>query len=109
MINKYVLLAILAASVVTWVPRVLPFVLTKGKSLPPLALKFLRFLPLSIIFALTLSSIVDEKVGHVPGILPVEMLALVPTFLVVLKTKNILLAVVVGVVVTAGLRFLAIF
>ncbi len=98
---------ILAAMVVTWVPRILPFVLTKGKSLPPLALRFLRFLPLSIIFALTLSSVVDERVGHFPRFLPIETIALLPTFFVVLKTKNILLAVIVGVVVTASLRFLS--
>lgn len=104
--NRYIFLAILVALVVTWVPRVLPFALTKGKFLPPLALKFLRFLPLSIIFALTLSSIVDERVGSIPRILPVETLALVPTFAVVLKTKNILLAVIVGVIVTAILRLL---
>lgn len=107
MIDQYVFLAILIALVVTWVPRVLPFVLTKGKSLPPLVLKFLRFLPLSIIFALTLSSVVDEQVGNFPKFLPIETLALLPTFFVVLKTKNILLAVVVGVAVTAGLRFLS--
>ncbi|WP_375139317.1 AzlD domain-containing protein [Streptococcus zhangguiae] len=98
---------ILAAMVVTWVPRILPFVLTKGKSLPPLTLHFLRFLPLSIIFALTLSSVVDERVGHFPRFLPIETIALLPTFFVVLKTKNILLAVIVGVVVTASLRFLS--
>ncbi|MBF0779146.1 AzlD domain-containing protein [Streptococcus cuniculi] len=107
MIDRYVFLAILVALVVTWVPRVLPFVLSKGKSLPPLALRFLRFLPISIIFALTLSSVVDEQVGSFPRFLPIETLALLPTFLVVLKTKNILLAVAVGVAVTAGFRFLS--
>ncbi|MBF0788062.1 MULTISPECIES: AzlD domain-containing protein [unclassified Streptococcus] len=109
MINRYILVAILMALVVTWVPRVLPFVLIKGKTLSPVALKFLRFLPISIIFSLTLSSIIDEKVGSIPSILPVETMALVVTFLVILKTKNILLAVGVGVAVTAGLRFLAVF
>lgn len=108
MVDRFIFLAILTALAVTWVPRVFPFVLTKGRSLPPLVLKFLRFLPISIIFALTLSSIVDEKVGRIPGILPVETLALLPTFFVIVKTKNILLAVGVGVAVTAGLRFLAI-
>ncbi|MER0122733.1 AzlD domain-containing protein [Streptococcus sp. ZJ93] len=107
MVSKEILWIILAAMVVTWIPRILPFVLTKGKSLPPLALKFLRFLPISIIFALTLSSVVDEQVGSLPRFLPIETLALLPTFFVVLKTKNISLAVVVGVAITAGLRFLS--
>ncbi|HEM4292348.1 TPA: AzlD domain-containing protein [Streptococcus suis] len=106
MIKTSVLLIILAAALVTWLPRVLPFVLTQNKSLPPKLVKFLSFLPITIIFALTLSSIMDEKVGSLPSLLPVESLALIPTFLVVLRTKNILLAVVVGVLTTAALRLI---
>ncbi|HEL2730421.1 TPA: AzlD domain-containing protein [Streptococcus suis] len=106
MIKTSILLIILASALVTWVPRVLPFVLTQNKSLPPRMVKFLSFLPITIIFALTLSSIMDEKVGSLPSFLPVESLAILPTFFVVLKTKNILLAVLVGVVTTALLRFI---
>ncbi|HEL1597070.1 TPA: AzlD domain-containing protein [Streptococcus suis] len=106
MIKTSILLIILATALVTWLPRVLPFVLTQNKSLPPKLVKFLSFLPITIIFALTLSSIMDEKVGSLPSLLPVESLALIPTFLVVLRTKNILLAVVVGVLTTAALRLL---
>ncbi|HFI0420848.1 TPA: AzlD domain-containing protein [Streptococcus suis] len=106
MIKTNILLIILAAALVTWVPRVLPFVLTQNKSLPPRMVKFLSFLPITIIFALTLSSIMDEEVGSLPSLLPVESLALIPTFLVVLRTKNILFAVVVGVMTTAALRLI---
>ncbi|HEP1788407.1 TPA: AzlD domain-containing protein [Streptococcus suis] len=106
MIKTSVLLIILVAALVTWLPRVLPFVLTQNKSLPPKLVKFLSFLPITIIFALTLSSIMDEEVGSLPNLLPVESLALLPTFLVVLRTKNILFAVVVGVLTTAALRLL---
>ncbi|MEG3309589.1 AzlD domain-containing protein [Streptococcus suis] len=106
MIKTSILLIILASALVTWLPRVLPFVLTQNKSLPPRMVKFLSFLPITIIFALTLSSIMDEEVGSLPSLLPVESLALIPTFLVVLRTKNILLAVVVGVLTTAALRLI---
>ncbi|HEP1794790.1 TPA: AzlD domain-containing protein [Streptococcus suis] len=106
MIKTSILLIILASALVTWLPRVLPFVLTQNKSLPPRMVKFLSFLPITIIFALTLSSIMDEEVGSLPSLLPVESLALLPTFFVVLKTKNILLAVLVGVLTTAALRLL---
>ncbi|HEM2770090.1 AzlD domain-containing protein [Streptococcus suis] len=106
MIKTSILLIILASALVTWLPRVLPFVLTQNKSLPPKLVKFLSFLPITIIFALTLSSIMDEEVGSLPSLLPVESLALIPTFLVVLRTKNILLAVLVGVLTTAALRLI---
>lgn len=106
MIKTSILLIILAAALMTWLPRVLPFVLTQNKSLPPRMVKFLSFLPMTIIFALTLSSIMDEEAGTLSSLLPVESLGLIPTFLVVLRTKNILLAVVVGVLTTAALRLI---
>lgn len=106
MVKTNILLIILAAALVTWLPRVLPFVLTQHKSLPPKLVKLLSFLPITIIFALSLSSIMDEKVGSLPSFLLVESLAILPTFFVVLKTKNILLAVLVGVVTTAALRLI---
>ena len=106
MVKTNILLIILVAALVTWLPRVLPFVLTQHKSLPPKLVKLLSFLPITIIFALTLSSIMDEKVGSLPSFLLVESLAILPTFFVVLKTKNILLAVLVGVVTTAALRLI---
>ena len=106
MVKTNILLIILVAALVTWVPRVLPFVLTQHKSLPPKLVKLLSFLPITIIFALTLSSIMDEKIGSLPSFLLVESLAILPTFFVVLKTKNILLAVLVGVVTTAALRLI---
>ncbi|MGT2926423.1 AzlD domain-containing protein [Streptococcus cuniculipharyngis] len=105
MISSSVVSIILVAAGVTWLPRVLPFLLTQGKSLPTGVIKFLRFLPLTIIFALTLSSLVDEKIGRLPSFLLVESLAVVPTFWIVVKSKNILLAVLVGILSTAILRF----
>lgn len=105
MISSSVVSIILVAAGVTWLPRVLPFLLTRGKSLPTGVIKFLRFLPLTIIFALTLSSLVDEKIGRLPSFLLVESLAVVPTFWIVVKSKNILLAVLVGILSTAILRF----
>ncbi|MGT2712045.1 AzlD domain-containing protein [Streptococcus oriscaviae] len=104
MVSNEVLIVILLAMLVTWIPRILPFILTQNRELPPVLVRFLSFLPVTIIFALTLSSIMDEQVGRLPVFLPVESLAVLPTFWVVAKTKNILLAVMVGVVTTALLR-----
>lgn len=102
--NDTILLVILLSAVVTWIPRILPFVITRNKMLPPKLTSFLRFLPLTIMSALLLSSIMDEEVGRLPIVLPVESLAVIPTFLVVWKTKNLVLAVLVGVLSTAILR-----
>ena len=63
MISKYILLVILLSALVTWIPRVLPFILVKYKGLPLMVERFLKYLPVSIIFALILSSVTNAKTG----------------------------------------------
>ena len=65
-VNEFILIAILLGFVVSWVPRVLPFVLVKYKGLPDIVVRFLHYLPVSILFALILSSLTTEKIGHLP-------------------------------------------
>ena len=94
MISKYILLAILLSALVTWIPRVLPFILVKYKGLPPMAERFLKYLPVSIIFAL-------------PSFKWLDLIAVFPTSYVAFKYKNLIATVVFGVVLVALLRYLA--
>ena len=64
MVSKYILMAIIFSGLVTWIPRMIPFILAKYKGLPAIVERFLKFLPVSIIFALILSSVVTGKVGR---------------------------------------------
>lgn len=105
-VSSYVLVAILLGFVVSWVPRVAPFILVKYKGLPEIVIRFLKYLPLSILFALTFSSLFDLKIGHLPQVKGLEVLASLPTFYVALKSKNLLYAVITGIVSMAILRLI---
>ncbi|WP_314828799.1 AzlD domain-containing protein [Streptococcus cristatus] len=107
MISKYILLAILLSALVTWIPRVLPFILVKYKGLPPMVERFLKFLPVSIIFALILSSVTSAQSGHLPNFKWLDLMAVFPTSYVAFKYKNLIATVVFGVVLVALLRYLA--
>ena len=102
-VNNFILIAILLGFVVSWVPRVLPFVLVKYKGLPDIVVRFLHYLPVSILFALILSSLTTE-IGHLPQFKWMEILATVPTVIVAFKSKNLLYAVIVGIVSMALIR-----
>ena len=107
--NLWLALELLVVSVVmwyvvSWVPRVLPFVLVKYKGLPDIVVRFLHYLPVSILFALILSSLTTEKIGHLPQFKWMEILATVPTVIVAFKSKNLLYAVIVGIVSMALIR-----
>lgn len=104
MISKYILLAILLSALVTWIPRVLPFILVKYKGLPPMVERFLKYLPVSIIFALILSSVTNAKTGQLPSFKWLDVLAVFPTTYIAFKYKNLILTVICGVVLVALLR-----
>lgn len=99
-----VLTAILLCSLVTFVPRVAPFVLVKKVRLPEMVLQFLKYLPVSIIFALTFSSLFDISEGRLPRLLPLESLASLVVVWVAFRYKNLIFTVGVGVVLMAILR-----
>ncbi len=65
-VTSYVLVAILLGFLVSWIPRIVPFVLVKYKGLPNIVIHFLKYLPISILFALTFSSLLVVKSGHLP-------------------------------------------
>ena len=104
MISKYILLAILCSALVTWLPRVLPFILVKYKGLPPIVERFLKFLPVSIIFALILPSVTTAQSGHLPSFKWLDLVVVFPTTYVAFKYKNLILTVIFGVILIALLR-----
>lgn len=103
-LNYFVLLVILFSGLVTWLPRITPFILTKYKELPPIVVRFLNFIPIAIIFSLIVSTIIEPSKTSLYHIKWLEFLALVPTTLVAIRTKNILLTVVIGIISMAVLR-----
>ena len=106
MVSKYILIAIIFSGLVTGVPRTIPFILAKYKGLPAIVERFLKFLPVSIIFALILSSVVTGKIGAFPQIKWLDLIAVFPTTFVAFRYRNLVGTVLFGVVLIAALRFI---
>ncbi|EJN94433.1 AzlD domain-containing protein [Streptococcus ratti] len=105
-LDSYVLTAVLLGFVVSWLPRIAPFILVKYKGLPDIVVRFLKYLPVSILFALTFSSLLSEKIGSLPQVHWLEVLASLPTFYIAYKSKNLLYAVLTGIAAMAVIRLL---
>lgn len=86
-LDSYVLTAVLLGFVVSWLPRIAPFILVKYKGLPDIVVRFLKYLPVSILFALTFSSLLSEKIGSLPQVHWLEVLASLPTFTLPISPK----------------------
>lgn len=106
MINNYIFVAILLSALVTWLARVTPFILVKYRGLPKVVERFLQYLPVSIIFALILSSITKGEVGHLPTFKWLDLVAVFPTIYIVFRYRNLVMAVVFSVILVAILRFI---
>ena len=105
-VNSWIFLVILMSAVVTWIPRILPFVLVKYRGLPDSVLRFLKYLPIAIIFALILSSLVEGKAGQLPQVRWLDLVATIPTMMVAFRYKNLMGTVLFGIVLVALFRLL---
>lgn len=104
-IRWHILLAIMGASVVTLLPRVLPLVLLSRMQLPEWTMRWLNYVPVAVMAALIAQELftTDGKVHILQHY--VEILAAIPTFATAILTRSLLGTVVVGILSLMALRF----
>lgn len=99
-----VLLVIAGCAIVTWIPRVAPFLIVRNMKLPDAAIKWLSFIPVCILTALVAASVIDSGEEALPAINWQVLTALIPTLAIALWTKSLLFTVIFGVVTMAFIR-----
>lgn len=104
--QRAIFLTILGMGVVTYLPRLLPVWLLSSRKLPPLLVAWLRFVPVAVLAAMLLPSLVvsDGQLDFNGSNL--FLWAAFPTFVVVWKTRSLFGAVVTGMLVVAAARYL---
>jgi len=105
--QETILLTILGMMLVTYFPRVLPVWVLSSRSLPPLFLAWLRYIPVSVMAAMVLPSLIVQDQGLDVSLDNVFLLAAAPTILVAWKTSSLFTPVLLGMVAVAFLRFIA--
>ena len=103
--TSYNLLTILGCTIVTWLSRVLPFVLLKKFDLPKAIIEYLSFVPIVIMSALWFDGLFIQKIGEFPQINYENLLASLPTVVSAIISKSLLVIVVVGIVSLAIIRY----
>lgn len=96
-------LLILGCALVTWIPRILPFVLVKNMNMPKIVLRWLAYIPVCILSALVIEGFFVKETAVV-NVQWMNVFAFIPTLLVALFTKSLSKTVIAGVVTMAGLR-----
>ncbi|WP_099355071.1 AzlD domain-containing protein [Fredinandcohnia onubensis] len=104
-LNLSILLIILGSAIVTFIPRVIPFIVIRKIGLPKIVIKWLSFIPICIFTAL----IVDSFIIQDESLLSIDwrvLAAIIPTLIVAIWTKSLSVTVIVGIVCMATIRFL---
>lgn len=101
-----VLLIILGAAAVTFVPRVLPLMLLSRLTLPEWGVRWLNYVPVSVMAALVGQELFLHEGKWAPLSTNIELFAAIPTIVVAIKTRSLLGTVVAGILSVMILRFL---
>ena len=102
-ISLSIILLMLGCALVTWVPRVVPFILVRNIQLPDVVLRWLAYIPVCILSALVLESLFQAE-GNFVTFDWLNLLAFIPTLAVAIWTKSLSKTVIVGVITMAILR-----
>lgn len=65
---NFVLFTIIGTGLVTWLSRILPFVILKKFKLSAGVVEFLSFVPIAIMSALWFENLFVQHIGHLPSI-----------------------------------------
>ena len=103
--TNYIILTILGCTIVTWLSRIVPFILLKKFDLPKPIVEYLSFVPIVIMSALWFNSLFVQRIGEFPEINYENLLASLPTVLSAVISKSLLVIVVVGIFSLAIIRF----
>lgn len=103
--TSYSLLIILGCGIVTWLPRVIPFLLVRKLQLPDIVISFLSYVPICILTALFVQNLFIIKQGAFPDFNVEYCLAAIPTIIVAVLTKNLMWIVVAGMSFMALIRY----
>ena len=103
--SQTVLWTMVGMMAVTYLPRALPLWLFSSCRLPPLVVSWLRYVPVAVLAAMLLPSLVLTE-GHLSlEVGNVYLWAALPTFFIAWRTKSLFGSVIVGMLVVAGLRY----
>jgi len=104
--SQAVFLTMVGMLAVTYLPRVLPLWFFASRPLPPVVVSWLRYVPVAVLAAMLLPSLVVAEGQLSLEVQNLYLWAALPTFLVAWKTRSLFGSVIVGMLVVVGIRYL---
>ena len=102
--DKQILIIILGAALVTYLPRMLPLVILSRTRLPNVFLRWLSYIPAAVLSALLAPSLLIVE-GRLNIAHNLYLLAAIPTGIVAVKTRSMALTIIVGMAAIVLLQY----
>ena len=94
--QQTIFLTLLGMMAVTYLPRALPVLALARRSLPEAVVRWLGFIPVAVLSAMLLPSLIVTEKGLDFSAQNIFLWAAIPTFLICWKTKSFVGAIVTG-------------
>ncbi len=94
--QQTIFLTLLGMMAVTYLPRALPVLALARRSLPEAVIRWLGFIPVAVLSAMLLPSLIVTEKGLDFSARNIFLWAAIPTFLVCWKTRSFVGAIVTG-------------
>lgn len=104
--QKTVFLIILGMAAVTYLPRLLPVLVLSSKSLPPIVVMWLQYVPVAVLAAMLLPALMMPDKQMELSFNNLFLWASIPTIVAAWRTKSFFGTVLVGMGTVALVRFL---
>ncbi|WP_436866081.1 AzlD domain-containing protein [Staphylococcus pseudoxylosus] len=102
----HVLTIIVLCGVVTWLTRIIPFILITKIKLSERVIKWLSFIPITLFTALIIDGLIEQQEGVMGYSINVPFLiTMLPTTIIAVISRSLTITILSGIIIMAVLRW----
>ena len=102
----HVLTIIVLCGVVTWLTRIIPFILITKIKLSERVIKWLSFIPITLFTALIIDGLIEQQEGVMGYSINVPFLiTMLPTIIIAVISRSLTITILSGIIIIAVLRW----
>ncbi|WP_404476065.1 AzlD domain-containing protein [Staphylococcus pseudoxylosus] len=102
----HVLTIIVLCGVVTWLTRIIPFILITKIKLSERVIKWLSFIPITLFTALIIDGLIEQQEGVMGySINGPFLITMLPTIIIAVISRSLTITILSGIIIMAVLRW----
>ncbi|WP_426450401.1 AzlD domain-containing protein [Staphylococcus xylosus] len=102
----HMLIIIVLCGVVTWLTRIIPFILITKIKLSERVIKWLSFIPITLFTALIIDGLIEQQEGVMGYTINVPFLiTMLPTIVIAVISRSLTITILSGIIIMAILRW----